>query len=67
MSKCPYCKADLSIEDFFDVSGRVSKKGNLKISSSRFKGDELSIGMTSFKMWACLECDTILGFSEHRS
>jgi len=67
MSKCPYCEANLSLEDFFVVLEKVSKKGKVKTSIGEFKGVSMSVGIRqSVKMWACPGCDTILGFSEYR-
>ena len=68
MSKCPYCEANLSLKDFFVVTEKVSKKGKVKTRIGEFKGDSISTGVRrSVKMWACLGCDTILGFSEYDS
>jgi len=67
MSKCPYCEANLSIEDFFVVSEKVSKKGKVKTRIGEFKGASLNVGYQQrAKMWACPGCDTILGFSEYK-
>ena len=68
MSKCPYCEANLSLEDFFVVSEKVSKKGKVKTKIKDFKGASLNVGYHQHvKMWACPGCDTILGFSEYDS
>ena len=61
MSKCPYCKVDLHIEDFFVVTERETKKGKIKTMIRGFRGEEHGY----IKMWSCPECDTILGFSEY--
>ena len=65
MSKCPYCKVDLHIEDFFVVLEKETKKGKLKTKVKGFKGGSIDKGWSGFKMWACPGCDTILGFSEY--
>lgn len=66
MSKCPYCKEDFSIEDFFEVTTKETKKGKIKTRVGSFKGGSYDTGWRGFKMWACPGCDTILGFSEYR-
>ena len=66
MSKCPYCKADLHIEDFFEVKTKETKKGKIKTKRGSFKGAFIDKGWHRLKMWACPRCDTILGFSEYR-
>ena len=66
MSKCPYCKVDLHIEDFFEVLEKETKKGKLKTKIKEFKGESIEIYRQGFKMWACPGCDTILGFSEYQ-
>ena len=67
MSKCPYCQKDLTIEDFFEVITKETKKGIIKTKIGGFKGASYkSIGY-GVKMWACPGCDTILGFSEYSS
>jgi len=43
MSKCPYCEANLSLEDFFVVLEKVSKKGKVKTSIGEFKGVSMSV------------------------
>ncbi|HEC38028.1 hypothetical protein LCGC14_0847750 [marine sediment metagenome] len=63
MSKCPYCSKDLHLDDFFETSKRETKKGKIKISWGKFKGEHKRFSPYS-KMWACPSCDTILGFSE---
>ena len=66
MSKCPYCKKDLIIEDFFEVTIKETRKGKIKAKVGKFKGETHSGGRGSGnKMWACPACDTILGFSEY--
>lgn len=66
MSKCPYCKKDLTIEDFFEVTTKETKKGKIKTRIGEFKGGFIDKGWHRLKMWACPACDTILGFSEYR-
>jgi len=67
MSKCPYCKVDLRIEDFFVVLEKETKKGKIKTKLKEFKGGILKYGSHGTKMWVCPGCDTILGFSEFNS
>ncbi|TKJ22764.1 MAG: hypothetical protein CEE43_05925 [Promethearchaeota archaeon Loki_b32] len=71
MSKCPYCKSEVSLEDFFHHSSKITKKGKPKIKLGEFKGVQMKqwLGKTKsvlvyVRMWACPLCDTILGFSE---
>ena len=66
MPKCPYCKKELYIEDFFDVQTRETKKGKIKTKIRGFRGEILERGWHSLKMWACPSCDSIMGFSEYR-
>ena len=66
MSKCPYCKVDVTLMDFFEVYEKETKKGKPKTKVGSFKGDIYGLGPHSIKMWACPGCDTILGFSEMR-
>ena len=66
MSKCPYCEADLHIEDFFVVFEKETKKGKLKTKIRDFKGESIEKFRQRLRMWACPGCDTILGFSEYR-
>jgi len=66
MPKCPYCKKDLIIEDFFYVETKESKKGKIKARVKGFKGESYQIGWRGYKMWTCPSCDSILGFSEYR-
>jgi hypothetical protein len=66
MPKCPYCKKDLSIEDFLEIKRRETKKGKIKVSGYDFKGESFDWARTGFKMWICPACDSILGFSEYR-
>jgi len=54
--KCPYCKKELHIYDFY--AKEVDKKGRKKFQG--FKG-ELT---RRKKMWYCPFCGGILGFSE---
>ena len=65
MSKCPYCKVDLSIEDFFEVREYETKRGKIK-TKELFKGGTKNVGFphVNVRMWACPGCETILGFSE---
>ena len=67
MSKCPYCQVDLSIEDFFVVLERTTKRGKIKKNFKEFRGGILISGHHGTKMWVCPGCDTILGFSEFDS
>lgn len=66
MPKCPYCKKELYIEDFFEVSTKETKKGKIKAKVRGFRGESLERGWSGFKMWACPSCDAVLGFSEYR-
>lgn len=63
MGKCPYCKAELHLEDFFDIVKKETKKGKIKTRIKQFKGE--SLRQEWIKMWVCPSCDTVLGFSEH--
>jgi len=63
MSKCPYCSKDLHLEDFFEISTRVTRKGKVKVTKRDFSGEYLA-DFPNSKMWACPSCDTILGFTE---
>jgi hypothetical protein len=65
MSKCPYCKDDFSIENFFEVREYETKRGKIK-TKEHFKGGTKYVGRpnVNVRMWACPGCDTILGFSE---
>lgn len=65
MSKCPYCDAEIHIEDFFEVSEKQTKKGKIKKRIGKFKGEHLSTGFNYLKMFVCPSCDKILGFSEY--
>ena len=58
MPKCPYCKNEVHIEDFFE-NIKYWKDGRVK--SADYKGE--SIGY--IKMFACPSCDTILGFTQN--
>ena len=64
MSKCPYCNAEISLEDFFDVIEK-EKKGIVKKKIGEFKGQRfhVGIGFNKVRMWVCPSCDKILGFS----
>lgn len=67
MSKCPYCKNDIHIEDFFDnVITKTTKKGRIRIKNADFRGEKIYF-ISTMKMWACPSCDTILGFSEWKA
>ena len=67
MSKCPYCKVDLHIKDFFEMREYETKRGKIK-TREFFKGDSYTIGGShGVNMWPCPGCDTILGFSEYDS
>jgi len=66
MSKCPYCKEDFRLEDFYELREYETKRGKIKTEKA-FKGDSISVGYKhGIKMWTCPGCDTILGFSEYR-
>lgn len=62
MPKCPYCKNELHIEDFFEISEKITKKGKVRREIKDFKGEWLT--EVSARMWICPFCDSILGFSE---
>ena len=47
MPKCPYCKKDLIIEDFFEVSTKVTRKGKIKAKVKGFRGEKRSKGWGS--------------------
>ena len=64
MSKCPYCKDDFHLEDFFEVVTKETKKGKIRTHFHDFKGESYAVRSYGVKMWACPSCDTILGFSE---
>ena len=64
MSKCPYCKEDFHLEDFFEVETKETKKGKTRTIFHDFKGESYGLRSWAIKMWACPSCDTILGFSE---
>ncbi len=66
MSKCPYCDAEILLEDFFDVREKETKKGTIKKRIGAFKGEGLNVGVSFnyVRMWVCPSCDKILGFSE---
>jgi hypothetical protein len=66
MPKCPYCKNELAIEDFFITEQKETKKGKIKTRVKGFNGQELSMGINRAKMWVCPSCDSILGFTEYR-
>ena len=63
MSKCPYCKEELDLDDFFDISEKETKRG--KITVREFKGESYVRTGHGYRMWSCPLCDTILGFTEH--
>ncbi|MGB5910616.1 MAG: hypothetical protein WBH31_05415 [Promethearchaeia archaeon] len=69
MPKCPYCQAEVNIEDFYEVLTKTTKKGEIKKKIGDFKGQfhkDPGLGWGTNKMWVCPHCDTILGFSDHR-
>lgn len=66
MPKCPYCKKDLIIEDFFEVLTKETRKGKIKAKVKDFRGESFEKGWSGYKMWVCPSCDSILGFSEFR-
>ncbi len=69
MGKCPYCKKEVHLKDFF----QNIETGTFKYPSYDFSGEEFSPGLTEkqfknkriflIKMFTCPHCDTILGFS----
>ena len=65
MSKCPYCNAEIGLEDFFEVIEK-EKKGILKRRIGAFKGERINVGIgfNRVRIWVCPSCDKILGFSE---
>ena len=67
MSKCPYCNIEIHLEDYFDVSEKVTKKGIIRKSFGNFKGENIHIrsNYNTIRMWVCPSCDKILGFSEY--
>ncbi|MFX1275618.1 MAG: hypothetical protein ACFFBP_11715 [Promethearchaeota archaeon] len=68
MPKCPYCKTEINLEDFFEIKEKVKKKGNIKKKYYPFKGQSINpFGFTpgNYKKWSCPSCDSILGFSEY--
>ena len=67
MPKCPFCEAEVHIQDFFDVYEKESKKGKTKVKVGDFKGETMNPAFRNhIKMWVCPSCDKILGFSEYR-
>jgi hypothetical protein len=69
MGKCPYCSAELHIEDFFIVEKKETKKGKIKTRIREFKGEGIipqGLGWGGCRMWACPSCEAILGFTEFR-
>ena len=66
MSKCPYCNAEIHLEDFFEVTEKETKKGTIKKRIGEFKGEKEWVGVArnNVRMWVCPSCDKILGFSE---
>ena len=64
MSKCPYCKGDFHLEDFFEVVTKETKKGKIRADFRDFKGESYGVRGYGVKMWACPGCGSILGFSE---
>lgn len=66
MSKCPFCEADIFLEEFFHTTIKETKKGKIKKKTGEFKGESMSLGYRhGVKMWTCPSCDKILGFSEY--
>ena len=65
ISKCPYCNAEIGLEDFFEVIEK-EKKGILKRRIGAFKGERINVGIgfNRVRIWVCPSCDKILGFSE---
>jgi hypothetical protein len=67
MPKCPYCKNELAIKDFFNILTKEPKRGTSKERIMGFKGEKLRISRDhEVRMWVCPSCDTILGFSEFK-
>jgi hypothetical protein len=64
MSKCPYSNEVFHLEDFFEVDTKETKKGITITNLRDFKGESYRLRGYGVKMWACPNCDTILGFSE---
>ncbi len=66
ISKCPYCNAEIGLEDFFEVIEKENKKGILKKKIGDFKGERINVGFgfNRVRIWVCPSCDKILGFSE---
>lgn len=60
MPKCPYCKSEVHIEDFFDDI--AYKVGQTAVKRATFKGESI-IYQNRYRMWPYPYCDTILGFS----
>ena len=58
MPKCPYCKSEVHIEDFFD---NITYRKDNTIKRAEFKGESLI--SFAYRMWVCPSCDTILGFT----
>lgn len=66
MSKCPFCNADIHLQDFYEVYEK-EKKGKIKTRLGDFKGEMFKgIVGQEIRMWACPVCEKVLGFSEHR-
>lgn len=67
MSKCPFCEADIFLEEFFHTTVKETKKGKIKKKTGEFKGETMHVGFKNYvKMWTCPSCDKILGFSEYK-
>lgn len=60
MPKCPYCKSEVHIEDFFD--NIAYSMGKNAIKRANFKGESI-VYQFRYRMWVCPSCDTILGFT----
>ncbi|MHA1728160.1 MAG: hypothetical protein ACTSWY_05460 [Promethearchaeota archaeon] len=69
MGKCPYCKKEIHLKEFFNNI----EMHRFKAPSYDFSGEEFFPGMAEektpmrgtymIKMFSCPYCDTILGFS----
>ena len=66
MPKCPHCKNEHGIEDFYVTTEKETKKGKIKTRVEDFNGPTITMGVNMAKMWVCPSCDSILGFSEFR-
>jgi hypothetical protein len=64
MGKCPYCQAEIHLQDFFHIkSSKKTKKGEIRVKLGDFKGQSLRDGR--LKMYTCPSCEFVLGFSEY--